>query len=325
MLILIAGLVFTIVLIMILIAYQYFGTDKRVVSNRMERYLTKRSETSFSAAQPFMPQGKPLGGWRMAVRRASKYFESPRLSRRLERKLIQAGIPMRGSEFLVICCGACLFSLALGWALSGEFLLSVTCGIAGYATPLLILKLKIERRVKAFNNQLADSLVLIANSLRTGYSFLQSIEMVSREMPKPISEEFTRVLKEMNLGVTTEDALNNLTKRVNSDDLDLVVTAVLIQRQVGGNLAEVLDNISHTIRERIKIKGHIKTLTAQGKISGLVVSLLPIATGVMIYVVNPEYIKLMFSHPLGNAMLAIGVISQVIGMLVIRKIVTIEI
>lgn len=323
--ILIAVMAFICVLVVILTAYQYFGTDKRVISQRMERYLAKRPETNLPVDQP-LRQGKPLGGWRLAIRSASKYFESPRWSHRIEHKLIQAGIPLRGSEFLVICCGACLFSSCFGLIISGgKLFVAIACGFVGYTIPLLILKLKIKRRVKAFTNQLGDSLVLIANSLRTGYSFLQSIEMVSREMPKPMSEEFARVLKEMNLGIGTEDALNNLAERVNSDDLDLVVTAVIIQRQVGGNLAEVLDSISNTIRDRIKIKGQIKTLTAQGRISGVIVSLLPLVTGLMIYLVNPEYMKLLFSQPLGNAMLAVGVVSQVIGMLFIRKIVNIEV
>jgi tight adherence protein B len=323
--ILITVIVFISVLLVILAAYQYFGTDKRVISQRMELYLN-RSETNFSVTQSVIGQEKSLDGWRLAIRSVSKYFESPRWAHLIEHKLIQAGIPMRGSEFLVICCGTGLFSAVFCGAVSGGKVLFVLVGgISGFTVPLLVLKLKVGRRVKAFTNQLGDSLVLIANALRTGYSFLQAIEMVSREMPKPISEEFDRVLREMNLGVGTEAAMNNLAKRVNSDDLDLVVTAVLIQRQVGGNLAEVLDNISNTIRDRIKIKSQIRTLTAQGRISGLIVSLLPLGTGLMIYVVNPEYIKLLFSSPLGNALLAVGVISQVIGMLFIRKIVNIEI
>jgi len=204
-------------------------------------------------------------------------------------------------------------------------LLGLMGGMIGFGMPLLILGMKIERRRKAFNDQLGDTITLIANALRTGYSFMQSIEMVSREMPKPISEEFARVLKEMNLGVTTEETLNNMTQRVKSEDLDLVITAVLIQRQVGGNLAVVLDSIASTIRERIKIKGHIKTLTAQGKISGILVGMLPIVVGGAIYLLNPEYMKVLFVDPLGKAMLVAGLVSQFIGMMVIRKIIDIDI
>jgi tight adherence protein B len=232
---------------------------------------------------------------------------------------------MRGAEFMVICLGAAIISAILLLILSGSVLFALVGGMTGFCIPLLILQIKIDRRKKAFNDQLGDTIVLIANALRTGYSFMQAIDMVSREMSKPIGEEFTRVLKEMNLGVTTEEALNNMGQRVNSEDLDLVITAVLIQRQVGGNLAVVLDSIANTIRERIKIKGHIKTLTAQGKISGLIIGLLPVVIGGIIYLLNPEYMKILVSHPMGKAMLVAGGVSQFIGMMVIRKIITIDI
>jgi tight adherence protein B len=196
---------------------------------------------------------------------------------------------------------------------------------AGAALPLFILRGIIERRVKAFNNQLGDCLVLIANSLRTGYSFMQAIQMVASEMLPPISVEFARTLREMNLGVTTEEALNNLAKRINSDDLDLVLTAVMIQRQIGGNLAEILDNIAGTIRERLKIKGHIRTLTAQGRISGLIVGILPIALGLVIQMLNPEYIRVLYTTDSGLFMLGGAAVSQVFGVLLIRKIVNIEV
>jgi len=171
---------------------------------------------------------------------------------------------------------------------------------------------------------LGDALGLVANSLRTGYGFMQALDMVSREMPAPIAPEFGRVLKEMNLGLSTEDAMSNLTTRVNSDDLNLVITAVLIQRQVGGNLAEVLDNIANTIRERVKLKGEVQTLTAQGRISGMIIGGLPFALGVFIYVINPGYMQVLFTNPMGKIVLGVAFVSQVFGMLIIRKIVDIK-
>jgi len=185
--------------------------------------------------------------------------------------------------------------------------------------------MKTAKRRKAFNSQLGDALILIANSLRTGYSFMQASDMVAQEMRPPISSEFARAVKEMNLGVTIEEALANLGKRINSEDLDLVLTAVLIQRQVGGNLSEVLDNIARTIRERVRIRGEIRTLTAQGRISGVIVSLLPIVLGLIIYLLNPEYVKLLFVHPFGKILLGVAGLGQVIGILVIRRIVDIEV
>jgi tight adherence protein B len=205
----------------------------------------------------------------------------------------------------------------------GKIMIGMAGGLVGYLVPIYFLRFKIARRAKAFNNQLGDTLTLVANSLRTGYSFMQAVEMVSREMAPPISVEFARILKEMNLGIPTEEALNNMAKRVDSDDLDLVITAVLIQRQVGGNLAEVLDNIANTIRTRIRLKGELKALTAQGRFSGIIVGLLPLIIGTALYALNPEYMRLLFTHPMGKMMLMGAAGSMVLGLLLIRKIVNI--
>lgn len=326
MLIIMALFVFTVTMTVLFIGYNLLMADKRVINRRLARYVD-RSAAPANLEIDSLSENKrqQRSGLRSLIRTVSQYVEQPQLTRWFEHRLVQAGIPMRGSEFLVICGGlAALAALFLSF-LSGNLLFGLVGAVGGFVGPVLFLRIKIDRRTAAFNNQLGDALVLIANSLRTGYSFMQAVEMVSREMPRPIGDEFARVLKEMNLGVATEEAMNNLAKRVNSDDLDLVITAVLIQRQVGGNLAEVLDNIAGTIRERVKIKGKIKTLTAQGRISGIIIGLLPIAVGFVIYLINPEYIKVLFSHPTGRAMLAAGVVSQLLGMVIIRKIINIEV
>jgi len=193
-----------------------------------------------------------------------------------------------------------------------------------YYSPIIILKGKIRQRIKEISNQLGDTIILIANSLRAGYSFLQAIETVAEEMPDPIRKEFRILLKEMNLGISTEQALLNLVNRVPSRDLDLVVTAVLIQRQIGGNLSEILDNISTTIRQRVKLKGEIKTLTAQGRMSGWIIALLPVALGMILYAMNKEYIQLLFTNSLGQMMLLLAVVMELIGVIIIRGIVNIE-
>lgn len=326
MLLLIIVFTFIIVLTILTTIYLYFTAEKQVVHERIGRYVANNQADDSQATAATMIAGHELTGWRAMVRWLSKYLESPHWSSNMEHKLVQAGLPLRGSEFLVICLAVMFVcSVVVFIASGGKVIMGVIGGLCGYLIPLLVLRIKIERRSKAFNDQLGDCLVLIANSLRTGYSFMQAIEMVAKEMLPPISLEFARVLKEMNLGVTTEAAMNNLAKRVNSDNLELVITAVLIQRQVGGNLAEVLDNISHTIRERVKIKGHIKTLTAQGRISGIIIGALPICIGGLLYIINPEYIKILFIHPMGQAMLVGGIISQVIGVIFIRKIIAIEV
>lgn len=321
----IACVTFLTVLAGAVIIWRYFAEHKQGISGRVDKYLTGYKDAAPSSAST-PPNGKPLSGVRGIIRRLSKYFESPQWAKLLEHKLIQAGLPLRGSEFVVICTGAALIAALLLFLVSGGHISSALYGgVLGAGLPMLALKIKAQRRLKQFNAQLGDALILIANSLRTGYSFLQAIEMVSREMPQPISMEFGRLLKEMNLGVIAEDALNNMAKRMNSDDLDLVITAVVIQRQVGGNLAEILDNISNTIRERVKIKGEIKTLTAQGRVSGIIISLLPICVGVLIYMMNPEYIRMLFTHPAGKIMLTGAIVSQIIGIALIRKVVNIEV
>ena len=148
--------------------------------------------------------------------------------------------------------------------------------------------------------------------------------MVAEEMNGPIAEEFAVFKKEVNLGQNTEKAFENMIARVSSEDLELVITAVLIQRQVGGNLSEVLDNITETIRDRVRIKGELKTITAQGKISGIVISLLPVILCFVIYLINPTQMSMLFTRPLGQAMIAVAVVMELTGIILIRKVVRIE-
>ncbi len=314
---------FVTVLVVLLAVWNYVTVPQRALRDRLEQYV----ELSPATAQPAAVLGAkaPLTGWRATVRNMSRHFEWSGQSRGLRSKLIQAGLPLKGSEFAAIWAGSVTVCALLLFFLSGGKPLMTLIGIAvGFILPLVFLRTKAAKRVRLFNDQLSDGLVLIANSLRTGYSFLQAVEMVAKEMPVPIAVEFGRVMKEMSLGITTEDALNNMAARVGSEDLDLVVTAVLIQRQVGGNLAEVLDNIAGTIRERIKLKGEIRTLTAQGRVSGLVVGLLPFLLGVIIYLINPGYMRILWVDPKGQLILGVAFASQIIGILIVRKIVDIK-
>ncbi|MBP2650414.1 MAG: tight adherence protein [Firmicutes bacterium] len=322
----IAMTTFIVILAAFYCIYGYVFAPTLAVKSRLSRYVELLPEAvSQGSPSPGNSQHKIMA-WREAIRQAGKFFEWTGLARSIEHRLIQAGVPLRGAEFMAICTGVALIGGLVMLVLSGGVIFTAVAGLmGGYLAPIFWLRIKITKRVKAFNLELGDALTLMANSLRTGYSFLQSVEMVAREMPPPISEEFSRALKEMSLGVTTEEALNNLAKRISSDDLDLVITAVLIQRQVGGNLAEVLDNISGTIRARIKIKGEIKTLTAQGRISGMMICLLPIVLGIMLYLINPGYLTTLFIHPLGIMLLGVAVVSQVIGVFAIVKIVNIEV
>lgn len=325
MLLLIAFVLLINLIVIGFLVYRWQERDRVAVNQRIGQYLEQVVQPEVNQTQT-RPAPSHLKGWRAVVRRLSQQIElsDGSWSRKVEHRLIQAGIPLKSSEFLVICLGAALAGAVLGMV-GSRVLGAVIGGLAGYMVPFLFLKIKIRRRAKAFNDQLGDTLILIANALRTGYSFMQAIEMVSREMLPPISVEFGRTLKEMNLGIPTEDAMSNMAKRIDSDDLDLVITAVLIQRQVGGNLAEVLDSIANTIRERIRIKGEIKTLTAQGRMSGVIVSLLPVVLLLALRLINPGYVNILFTHPTGQFMLGTAIAGQLLGIIAIQKIVNIEV
>ena len=323
MILLISISVFLTLSAIVLLVYQLATAQQRQVAARLEQMA--RGEQVVVAKTSAYQEEEPTGIRRL-LRSFGRYLESPRWDLSLEMRMLRAGLPLRSGEFIVLCfASATLLAMLFLLLGGGQLVAGVTGAVAGFFFPFILVNMKIARRMKAFNSQLGDALILIANSLRTGYSFMQASDMVAQEMRPPISSEFSRAVKEMNLGVTIEDALGNLGKRINSEDLDLVLTAVLIQRQVGGNLSEVLDNIARTIRERVRIRGEIRTLTAQGRISGIIVSLLPVVLGLVIYLLNPEYVKLLFVHPVGKIMLGVAGLGQVIGIIVIRRIVDIEV
>jgi tight adherence protein B len=201
---------------------------------------------------------------------------------------------------------------------------AVACVVAFFA-PRLYVSLLRGRRLKAFNDQLGDTINLMVNGIRAGYSVMQAMEAVSQEMGPPISEEFARVVKEVQLGLTLEQALANMLRRITSDDLDMMVTAINVQREVGGNLAEVLDAISHTIRERIRIKGDIQALTAYGRGAGNLLSAVPIILAAVVYLITPDFMSQLFTDPCGWTMLGLAALGIVVGFFVIRKIVDIDV
>jgi tight adherence protein B len=245
--------------------------------------------------------------------------------KRVQLQLSRAHILLKAEEFITICIFTFAITGLAGLAATHSPLVFFPMGAVGWLVPGMYVKSRIKKRIKLLNDQLCDAIILITSSLKAGYSFFQAVDVVSKEMTGPIAEEFTLLQREVNLGLTTEKALENLVDRVFSDDLGLVVTAVLIQRQVGGNLAEVLDNISSTIRERIKIKGEVRTVTAQGRMSGLIIAVLPVLLGVILYLINPEHIGLLFKEPLGIGILVFSVLMELVGIYFINKIVKIEV
>ncbi|MBM4363256.1 MAG: type II secretion system F family protein, partial [Deltaproteobacteria bacterium] len=239
------------------------------------------------------------------------------------RDLARANLRLRPSEYYAIRVGA-MFGLGLILGVLRDPLSGFFGALLGYFLPRIWVGRRISGRLGAFNKQLPDTITLLSNSLRAGSSFLQSIELVSREGQPPISEEFGRVVRETNLGLGSDEALQNLVRRIKSDDLDLMVTAIGIQQQVGGNLAEILDTIAFTIRERVRIKGEINTLTAQGRMSGYLVAVLPIAIAAGINAINPGFMQPLFTQLLGQIMVGISLVFMAIGFFAIQKITDIK-
>jgi tight adherence protein B len=256
----------------------------------------------------------------------------------LLRELGAADLALKPSEYLVIWGGSTIgvplllyvFGLAIPSLRSP---LTLVVGLLiGFWLPRFWLGRRKSSRLNAFNKQLPDTITLLANALRAGSSFLQSVELVVREAGPPVSTEFARVIREVNLGLPLDDALDNMVERVRSDDLELMATAIAIQHQVGGNLAEILDSIAFTIRERVRIKGEIRSLTAQQRMSGYVVGGLPFGLSMFIFVAAPNFFTPMFQKPpdmlglpMGVVLIFLSLVMMGIGFMAIRKIVDIEV
>lgn len=243
----------------------------------------------------------------------------------LYRLIEQADVNIRPLQLVLMCLGLAVVSGGLAWFLRGSLLVSMVAGSLAAAAPILYVNQMRKRRLKLFLEQLPDALELITRALRAGHAFTSALQTVATEMPDPIAKEFRRASEETNLGMSLKASLEHLTERIPLLDLKLAVTAVMIQRETGGNLAEILENIAEVIRERFKILGQVRVYTAQGRMTGWIIGSIPFALALYIYVVNPEYIHLLFTHPLGKMMLIGGLIMEGLGVLLIRKIINIKV
>lgn len=318
----IAFLTFITASLLVLGINQLINRDTQEVSQRIQKLTAKTFHQRLSQVNSPEADSTPM---RKLLGKSSKLFEKSSVSKRMEDELTKADIPLRGEEFVVLVLLAGLLSSLFFLMLSLNLAFAVVAGACALVVPFLLVRITRQKRLAKFNVQISDALVIMSNSLRAGFSFLQSMDMVRKELPNPISREFGRTFQEMNLGTQAEEALQNMAQRVKSDDLDLLITAVLIQRQVGGNLAEVLDNIAETIRERVRIKGQIQTLTAQGRISGFVIGLLPVALAAIMFVISPSYILTLITNKIGIILVLTAVVSEIIGVILIKKIVNIEV
>lgn len=237
----------------------------------------------------------------------------------------QAKVEMSVVTFLGICVGLGVGGTFLCGFAGVSLVLAPFIGVACSFLPFFWLVFRRKRRLSKFGAQLPEALELVARALRAGHSLAAGFHLVAQEMSDPISEEFGRVFEEQNLGIPFEEALDNLTDRVPNLDLKFFVTAVILQRQTGGDLAEILDKIGHLVRERFKIWGQVQALTGEGRLSGIVLLALPPLLFITVYRMNPDYIQLLFTDELGKKMLIAGIVSQLVGALVIRKIINIRV
>lgn len=248
-----------------------------------------------------------------------KYFT------KLESELARADIPLRVSEFIIFRLAIAVLATAAAIILLQSFFLGFVIGLPFLVLHIPVLIFLQKMRIKKFTNQLADFLLLITNSLRAGQTFMQGCSIAVKESPNPVAAEFKQVIKEVNLGMAETESMENMLVRVPSEDLKIVVSAYLIQRKVGGNLAEILETTAETIRERIKIQGKISALTTQGKLSGILVGILPFILGLVLSLINPDYMAPLTGTIPGYFVIGVGVVFQITGFLVIWKIVSIEI
>jgi tight adherence protein B len=306
------------------------------VSARLERYASGKDETK--TAEAGSASLGDLISQSAALSQLNKAVEGRDFGANLSRELARADLKLKVSEYLFIWVGAIVGVPVLmffaGFALPAlqNPILLLVGAVIGFLLPRWYVRRRQGKRLNQFNKQLPDTITLIANALRAGSSFLQAIELVVREARPPIATEFQRVIREVNLGLPFEQALENLVRRVRSEDLELMVTAISIQYQVGGNLAEILDSIAFTIRERVRIKGEIRTLTAQQRLSGYVVGFLPIGLAGFLFIAAPGFLEPMLDPavsiagiPTGMILIAIGGIMMFIGFMFIRRIVDIEV
>lgn len=315
------ALIFCTSCLAVLAIHHMFFARKETIKHRLENVLSSQEKDEIQE----VGTGKKLSPLALATRWALKIKRFKKLARSFDTRLTDADVPLKSEEFLVLVSAATAFFWVLAAIYTGNILLSATLIIFVPLIASFWLKSKAQRRLTRFDQQICDALVIMSNSLRSGFSFLQTMDLVRKELPPPISQEFGRAFQEMNLGTPTEEALINLMKRVKSQDLELVITAVLIQRQVGGNLAEVLDNIASTIRERVRIKGEIKTLTAQGRASGFVIGLLPVGIAAVLMVINPSYLMPLVTKPGGIMALSLAVGMEIVGIILIKRIVNIQV
>lgn len=237
----------------------------------------------------------------------------------------QADSPVTVDTFALLCLGSGGLGFALAILVKAPYLLLPVAALVGFLIPIMWISMRRKRRFKRFMRQMPDAMELLGRALRSGHSLASALQVVVEEMPDPISSEFSAAYEQQRLGIPMEQALRSMLDRMPNMDLKFFVTAVAIQKQAGGDLAEILDKISYVIRERFKIMGQVMALTGEGRISGVVLMALPILLFFAVYYLNPDYVMVLFTHPTGRKMIGFAIFLQVLGAYFIKKIINIKV
>jgi tight adherence protein B len=303
--------------------YAFYGAavPSQMVSKRLEGLMSGTSVVeSIGAAEAL--RANRTGGMFSG-------FAKGDLGERLAIQIERADLSITPGEFItarlvLLVVGALVPYIGLGGSVTG-IIAAVVGAVVGYNLPKLWLTRRRKSRIDKLNAQLPEALMIISNALKAGFGLLQALDNAATNLEHPISTELGRTIHEMNIGSSAEEAMLALSERCGSYDLDIVVTAILVQRTVGGNLGEILDTVAETMRERIRIRGEIQTLTAQQKLTGLVIGALPIGVGVLFQLMQPGYISPLFVTVLGKVMLGVAVVLEVVGIMIIQRILNIEV
>jgi len=257
-----------------------------------------------------------------------RYVVSGAWTERMQQDLRRADSRLQPGDFLAIRAALAVLGFAVAFVLLGGalgFFLAVVVAAIGFQVPQVWIKNRQAARIKKLEEQLPETLTLVANSLKAGFGLLQALSLAAEQLEHPIATELSQTIHEMSVGSNADEALNNLSERVGNYDLDLVVTAILVQRSVGGSLAEILDNVSQTMRERVRITGDINTLTAQQRLTGFVVGMLPVVVGGLFLIISPDYITVLFTENLGRVLLGAAAVLEALGIAIMRRILAIEV
>lgn len=277
------------------------------------------------APTPALIDAKPASSQRETLsQRLSTFLLRYACGARLERLILEADSPQAPGSLALRSLGYCLGSILLALLLSRSMLAGSACGVLGLCFPCLVLRYRRAVRLRTATSALPDTADLMARALRAGHSVSQAIEAMAERAPQPLSTEFARICQQQRLGVSLRDVLLELGRRIPSRDLHFMITAILVQRETGGDLADILQKTANLLRERIRVQGEVKVRTAQGRLTGWILSLMPLALLALISIFSPGYVHILFVDPVGRRLLYGGTASMVLGSAVIRKIVKVD-